>query len=343
MRIFKNLVFQPYIAFVVLLLVPQIAFAAWSPEDQEIFRINHEVQSDLGGNVTFYSWLELPKGSKSSTEEIHKAYRKLSRKIHPDKLNRKRNTIKPKKLKKLKKLATERYQRLSIVGEILRSNKKKRYDYYLDKGFPKYKNNNWLYEKFRPGLALVAFVLFITISLAQYLLSKLQNSKNKERINTTITELKKQAWNGTLIPPIDGQDRTLRNEMLGRSFTVKIDGTIEMVDDQKPDEIHLISMNGIKDPTIFDTILVKFPVAVWNLSVGKVINSWKLANHDVEHFFNSFATKEQEKKNKKTKGNKKPSQGNTSGLKKTTASTTNDDNKMTLPNGKVIYKRKKNN
>lgn len=55
----------------------------WSKEDHEIFRLKDEVQASEGTNATFYSFLGLKHGA--SQDDINKAYRKLSRSIHPDK------------------------------------------------------------------------------------------------------------------------------------------------------------------------------------------------------------------------------------------------------------------
>jgi hypothetical protein len=67
-----------------LLFACLAAFAqAWSKEDHEIFRLRDEVQKSEGANVTFYDFAGVKPGA--SNDEITKAYRKLSRSMHPDK------------------------------------------------------------------------------------------------------------------------------------------------------------------------------------------------------------------------------------------------------------------
>ncbi|KAI7259890.1 hypothetical protein KC335_g11489, partial [Hortaea werneckii] len=56
---------------------------AWTKEDHEIFRLNDELQSHEGHNATFYTFLGIK--PSASQEDINKAYRTLSRRLHPDK------------------------------------------------------------------------------------------------------------------------------------------------------------------------------------------------------------------------------------------------------------------
>ncbi|GMM33409.1 Erj5 protein [Saccharomycopsis crataegensis] len=303
-----------------------VTFAiAWSNVDQELFQINYEVKKDLGEDVTFYSWLELPNGPKSSYDEINKAYRKLSRKIHPDKVKRSKFGADAKKYKRVKKRSTERYQRLSIVGEILRSSKKDRYDFFYDHGFPTYKNNTWLYQKFRPSVVMVFVGLYFLIGVFHYVLSKLQNTQNRKRLELTVDQIKRQAW-PTGIPPSDGRDRMMTNEATGKTFVVKIDGSVHVVDNLDSSVLHSVNPQDIRDPEVCDNFVVKCPIWIWNSTVGKVVPG---LYYTVKPRVNK-ATKEE--KVEEVSSSKKPKKA-----KKQVGE------KKTLPNGTVVGSRKKRN
>src|SRR5438045_7587316 len=55
-------------------------------------------------------------------------------------------------LKRVYKLANERYARLAVVADILRGPGRERYDHFLKNGFPKWKGTGYYYSRFRPGL-----------------------------------------------------------------------------------------------------------------------------------------------------------------------------------------------
>ena len=117
--------------------------AAWTKEDHEIFRLRDEVQASEGSNQTFYSFLGIRPGANN--DDINKAYRKLSRTLHPDKArsnwlanyntppkrssgssakptvhvqkNKKPSTS---EINRFNKEAGARFERLSLVTNILR-------------------------------------------------------------------------------------------------------------------------------------------------------------------------------------------------------------------------------
>ncbi|CCA77258.1 hypothetical protein PIIN_11902 [Serendipita indica DSM 11827] len=102
MRIFVHI-----LAFVSLLTL----VAAWSKEDYEIFDLVTAVENSEGKGTTFYSWLGVTE--KANSAEITRAYRKKSLDLHPDK-----NHGVPG--------ANERYARLGVVAQILRSEGRER-------------------------------------------------------------------------------------------------------------------------------------------------------------------------------------------------------------------------
>lgn len=72
------------------------------------------------------------------------SYRKKSRLLHPDKM---RNPSKE---------ATDRFARLGVIANILRGPEKERYDFFLQKGFPKWKGTGYYYA------VCISFIFFLT-------------------------------------------------------------------------------------------------------------------------------------------------------------------------------------
>jgi len=200
--------------------------AAWSKEDQEIFRLRDEVEASEGPGVTFYEFVGV--SSSANQDEINKAYRKRSKVLHPDKVKQKfiaeKTTGKSAKSKSKKpgvkvakgpskseinaaaKAASDRFARLGIVANILRGAGRERYDHFLSNGFPKWKGTGYYYARFRPGLGLVLTGLFIFVGggghwLALYLSWKRQ----QEFVGRYIRFARNAAWGENLnIPGLDG-------------------------------------------------------------------------------------------------------------------------------------------
>lgn len=209
--------------FAVLLVVA----AAWTKEDYEIFRLNDEVTATEGQNVTFYDFL----GSRPSAnqEEINKAYRKKSRLLHPDKVERAfvANASKDKsksqkqsggtnvnkgpsrrEIEKVVKEATERSSRLNTVANILRGPSRERYDHFLKNGFPKWKGTGYYYSRYRPGLGSVLVGLFLVFGgAAHYAALVLSWKRQREFVDRYIRHARRAAWGDEIgvrgIPGID--------------------------------------------------------------------------------------------------------------------------------------------
>lgn len=292
--------------FLVLLIIGLAC--AWSPEDYEIFKLNDKVRQVLGPDVTFYQWFNLTKGSKSTPIEIKKAYTKLSKALHPDKFNN----------NAARKKAEEKYAILSSVNNILRdASRKERYDYFLDKGFPKWKGTGYYYSKFRPGLVLTVVVIYVLVSVLHYFALKINRRQSFKRIAEYKNQIKNQAWGGSIVPPSDGSDRKLVNEANNTTFVVKGSGDVYVEND---DGLHLIDEYDINvNPTFKDTLIFKVPAGLYNLTLGKVftpINTEVI--YEKPHSETPVQGQVEQVKKKKSKGKK-----------------------MELANGKVVYSRKK--
>lgn len=277
----------------------------WSPEDYEIFKLNDKIKKDLGPDASFYLWIKvLP---KASVQEINKAYRKLSLLLHPDKFSS--------KLKKIRKQAEDRFQRLSLVGNILRDQLlRKRYDFFYNKGFPTLKGSGYYYSKFRPGIFLTLAMLWVLVSLLHYASLKINRSQDKTRLADLKAQIKNQAWGGSLIPPADGSDRKVASDS-GKTFLVKNSGEVFLQEDE-----HLVLLDEEEinlNPGFKETLFFKLPAGLWNFTGGRFT---KKIDTTV-HFKSPTVSQSQSAPEKKTK-------------KK------NRGNKVELPNGKVVYRKK---
>lgn len=303
------------LSFSVIFLACLACFVAanWTPEDYEIFSLNDKIKQDLGSD--FYQWLGLAKGPKSTTAEISKAYRKLSRKIHPDKYRGNK--------KSEKKRAEERFQRLSLVGNILRDhNLKQRYDYFLKNGFPKWKGTGYYYSRFQPGVMFVLVVLYVLVSTFQYISLKINRKQDFKRIVKLKDEVKRLAWGG-ILPPMDGENMKVQTPN-GREFLVTPGGEVSLMEtDQKQNiTLSLLDENDIDiNPGIKESYFYRLPAGLWNVTLGR-LTGFTINTNVVYVNPHKKETKPEPTSEKKAK--KKPK-----------------GEKIELPNGKVIYSRKK--
>ncbi|KAK9467099.1 DnaJ domain-containing protein [Lipomyces arxii] len=231
------------------------ALAAWTEQDHEIFRLNDELEKHEGKGTTFYSFLGLDNGPSSSLEEITKAYRKMSRQMHPD--------------KNPSAGATDRFARLGVIANILRGEQKERYDFFLQKGFPRWKGTGYYYARFRPGLSAVLVFIFLITGAAHYLILSMTAATERKRIERYISECKAQAWpNG--YPPADNSKRRIQDQS-GRTFVVYPDGTVWLADSATNEE-YILDPDDIEPASWRRTVLYKFPVWLFESSFGKFVS-----------------------------------------------------------------------
>ena len=219
---------------VVVLCALLVLAAAWSKEDHEIFRLRDEVELSEGVDTTFYDFLGIT--PSASHEDIVKAQRKKSRTLHPDKIKQsfvaEKSTPKPKSKSGAKptthvskgpsqreiqatiKKATERYQRLTVVANILKGEGRERYDHFLRNGFPSWRGTGYYYTRFRPGLGSVLLGLFIAGGgAAHYGILVLNWRRHREFVEKYIRHARKAAWGDETgikgIPGVDGPITTV--------------------------------------------------------------------------------------------------------------------------------------
>lgn len=183
-----------------------------------VFRLRDELHRHDGSNTTFYSFMGL--APSATQDEVNKAYRKLSRSLHPDKAraNWLANYNKPSRpsskpgakptvhvhknkqpsqseIGKFNKDAGARFERLSLVANILRGGERERYDHFLTNGFPKWKGTGYYYERFRPGLGTVLVGLFVFAGGGMhYLALYLGWKRQREFVERYIKHARRMAW-----------------------------------------------------------------------------------------------------------------------------------------------------
>ncbi|KFZ17494.1 hypothetical protein V502_04566 [Pseudogymnoascus sp. VKM F-4520 (FW-2644)] len=197
--------------------------AAWSKEDQEIFRLRDEIALSEGPEVTFYDFLNLK--PSANQDEITKAYKKRSLQLHPDKVKQKfiasrtKSTDKSKKpagrpsnseINAAAKAASDRFARLGLVQKLLKGPERVRYDHFLSNGFPVWKGTGYYYARFRPGFGTVLAGLFVFVGGAgHYFALYLSWKRQQEFVGRYVKFARRAAGTQTLaIPGVDAGTET---------------------------------------------------------------------------------------------------------------------------------------
>lgn len=181
---------------VALSVLPVLALC-FSHQDNELFNLQRKIADDIGKNATFYSWLGLKSGA--SQKEITRAFRKLSRSLHPD-----RNPSQE---------ATERFARLNQAYKTLNSPMKDRYDYYLSVGFPKYNPtlDTWMYSRYRPGLFFTVVLLALAYTCVQYLVLKTTAMRRRQHLAGLIRDVQVEAAKASKTGVVSSETRISLN------------------------------------------------------------------------------------------------------------------------------------
>ena len=137
--------------FYIILIFISSSVTAFDNDELEIFDLVEEVNQI---NKNFYEYLELKQDA--STNEIRKAYRKLSLVLHPDK-----NEAEDASLK---------FRWLAAIYEILKDSEKRAiYDRVLVEGLPDWRSPVFYYRRMRKiGLAEGLAYLFVIFTVFQY-------------------------------------------------------------------------------------------------------------------------------------------------------------------------------
>ncbi|KAL3238143.1 Erj5p [Nakaseomyces bracarensis] len=304
-----------YKSLVVLACLVGLVYC-FTKEEVEMFQLQKEIVDKYGGKVSdgssidFYKFLRLPEGQKSTTKQITKNLRKLSRKYHPD------------KNPKYRKL----YERLNVATKILANESlRKTYDYYLKNGFPDYDFNKggFFFQRVKPATWFLVLFVFLAASFMHLVIMKLQYKSNVRRITSFIQQCKAQDDTDGL-----GEKRLFfkqHEEDPGKELVLRF-GDVYVVEEDGSES--LISADTITKPTIFDALIFRLPLSAWNRTFGKLLPERKPTDEAGKNNAGGITLAEAvAKDNEKEKKNKsvQPKSG---------------QKKMTLPNGKVIYSRK---
>ncbi|KFY40315.1 hypothetical protein V494_03572 [Pseudogymnoascus sp. VKM F-4513 (FW-928)] len=200
--------------------------AAWSKEDQEIFRLRDEIALSEGPEVTFYDFLNLK--PNANHDEITKAYKKRSVQLHPDKVKQKFITSRTKGTKgddgktakkpagrpsnaeiaATAKAASDRFARLGLVQKLLKGPERARYDHFLANGFPVWKGTGYYYARFRPGFGTVLLGLFIFVGGAGHYFALYLGWKRQQEFVGRYVKFARRAAGTSAALNIPGVDAT---------------------------------------------------------------------------------------------------------------------------------------
>lgn len=151
----------------------------WDKDDHEIFELQSALEKSEGKGANFYSILDIPRSA--SQAQIRSAYRKKSLELHPDKNQGVAG-------------AQQRFERLGLVNKILRDGRRDRYDHFLSKGFPKWRQNGYFYERYRPGLGSVVVGIVLFTMLVEVGISRLTSGQERAKIERLKMSARLVAW-----------------------------------------------------------------------------------------------------------------------------------------------------
>ncbi|KAJ1847667.1 hypothetical protein LPJ57_008738 [Coemansia sp. RSA 486] len=237
----------PFALSLLALLACLSVVFAWDKLDHEIF----ELHDDVKKNEATTDWYELLSlGPKATVDEINKAYRQLSRKYHPDKLQRLSSDV--------SQTQKKRFQRLSLVVNILRDpESRKKYNFFRKNGVPTWRGTGYLYNRWRPGFTAVVVGLLMFAASMQYLFQYLSYWRAQQRIQDIEAEAKR---NG-------GQFKLKKKNMTkNRSGNNSDDQQQQM--QQQQDNPALLNTEGVinpyavQPPSVKRLFVAKLPMAL---------------------------------------------------------------------------------
>jgi len=237
--------------FLFSLLVSLTVVTAWDQLDFNIFDLADALTKETkNAGETFYSILDI--GNDATTQEISKAYRKLSRTLHPDK-NPKQKTL---------------YTTLTSIVELLKdAEARERYDQHLRFGIPKWKGTMYLYSRYRPTLAHTLVFILLAVSWGQWVSGWANYHYKHYTLSQMIQELKDaNAYN---------QMSKVLQKKLGKTELDEQDIVQLVAEAFEADESNLTPMK----PSWKDSLVVTLPKMLWHLIVNhkQVYADWKEA------------------------------------------------------------------
>lgn len=238
-----------------LLAVTFFATLVWcfTPQEIETFQLQHDLVKKYGSEMNLYKFLKLKKGKQSTSREIIKNLRQLSKKYHPD------------KNKKYRKL----YERLNLATNILSNDeRRKNYDYYLKNGFPDYdfSKGGYFFTRVQPKTYVILLFVYIAISVIHYGVLRLQYTSNRRRIEDFIAQCKEADDTDGL-----GEKRLAfqqHSEDEPKELLIKF-GDVFLLEPNPNGDVDkpirtLISPDTVENPTIMDCMFFRLPIWLFN-------------------------------------------------------------------------------
>ncbi|KAI5857759.1 hypothetical protein BZA05DRAFT_384725 [Tricharina praecox] len=270
----------------------------WSKEDHEIFRIRDELEMNEGEGVTFYDFVGVKNGPAASMDDINKAYRKTSARLHPDKFKPAKGLGRSQQAA-LRKKASERFARLGLIANVLRGEGRDRYDHFLRNGFPKWRGTGYYYARFRPGIGSVLIGIYLFVGVAHYAVLGLTAKRQKDFMKDVIRDVRTAAYGPAGIPGLEGLGEASSAAMVkpkkaaskrgasgtaspptaqrkrvgqanGKTFMVDPNGDVFLLNETEdgPEEL-LLDPKEISGARWRDTTLVKLPMGIWGITLGR--------------------------------------------------------------------------
>lgn len=182
-----------YFTLTYILLLASFAFAYFSPAQLEILDLHYKIQpknfKPTDDIRTFYSLLSIK--PSASDDELESAYRKMSRKLHPDKF--------VKADPKDRRRAERKFETLSLVISILRDvERRKNYDYFVKNGFPVWDNNKARYifkNRSKPTFVITLSVILLLSTIGQVIILKLNKKQKNKRVEQILRDVRWKADN----------------------------------------------------------------------------------------------------------------------------------------------------
>ncbi|KAF9966367.1 hypothetical protein BGZ73_001071, partial [Actinomortierella ambigua] len=221
--------------------------------DFEIFDLVDALEKAEGKDVNFYSWVGVDKSTPKP--EIERAFRKMSRKLHPDK-NPSRD-------------AQEKYARLKNIISILRDDyRRERYNFFLKNGVPRWRGTGYLYRRHRPGLKAVLVFLLVLVSGLQYLGRYVGYTQERKRMQGLIDqykEMQRERRQKILEGATTGRQRRagLQTPEIG---TPSGEEERMVAINQYGEEVEL-SMDNVHAPKVKDLVIFRIPFWIVKLAL----------------------------------------------------------------------------
>ncbi|KAF8543638.1 hypothetical protein BDD12DRAFT_819922 [Trichophaea hybrida] len=283
----------------------------WSKEDHEIFRLRDELELNEGEGVTFYDFVGVKNGPAAVMDDINKAYRKTSARIHPDKFKPPKHLSRTQQAT-AKTKASERFARLGLIANILRGPERDRYDHFLKNGFPKWRGTGYYYARFRPGIESVLLGLYLVAGAAHYVVLKLNAKKQRQFMGDIIREVRQAAFGSAGVPGLaqalgeedpaatgvkkqkkakrdlggSGNATPNRRKVVGpngKSFIVDASGDVFLLDETEDGTQELLlDPSEVQDAKWRNTLLVGLPKGIWNITIGRFFRKKAAGDDEAE-------------------------------------------------------------